>query len=148
MRDLTNQVFGRLTARCPIGRIRSSLLWFCTCSCGGSKNIASCNLIKGITQSCGCIRREVEDLTNQKFGRLTAICRDGKECEGAKWFCVCECGGCKTVAAGNLRRRKSRSCGCYRSEEAVRRCRLGISGGRPKKSYKERINDSKSEEAA
>ena len=62
-RDLTGQVFGRLTAMQPIiisdrlGRTRRG--WVCTCSCTGTDvNALQSALIGGFKKSCGCLHRE------------------------------------------------------------------------------------------
>lgn len=37
--------------------------------------------------------RKIKDLTGKKFGRLTAICPNGKNKQNATlWLCICECG--------------------------------------------------------
>lgn len=64
-----------------------------------------------------------KDLTNQRFGRLTAawpvgcIRRCGKS-HGSRvyWLCFCECGKFKYVESSNLTGGKIRSCGCWRRE--------------------------------
>jgi hypothetical protein len=53
------------------------------------------------------------DLTNQKFGKLTALERlphDGSR-YGARWKCLCDCGNEVIVPATVLKNRQ-RSCGC------------------------------------
>lgn len=57
--DLSGRRFGRLTAiarveNTPGGRAR----WICECDCGGSKAVASAELKKGRTSSCGCLAQE------------------------------------------------------------------------------------------
>jgi hypothetical protein len=60
--DLTGQIFGRLTVvsiidgTCRAGKIK----WFCKCSCGNEKIVAQYNLVNGNTQSCGCIKKELQ----------------------------------------------------------------------------------------
>lgn len=60
------------------------------------------------------------DLTGQKFGRWTVVERgESRVCAGKKqttWICLCECGNIKSVIGSSLKRGKSISCGCYRSE--------------------------------
>jgi hypothetical protein len=62
-RDLTGQVFGRLTIRAlawmkPIpGGARAH--WRCECFCGQNTVVCSNNLTNGHTTSCGCLQREV-----------------------------------------------------------------------------------------
>jgi hypothetical protein len=61
------------------------------------------------------------DLTEQRFGRLTACHRvptpptDRKK--NVWWECVCECGARVRVRATHLRQRTVRSCGCKRRED-------------------------------
>lgn len=52
------------------------------------------------------------DITNQKFGRLTAI----KKTKVASWLCVCECGKEIIVPYSNLISGAQKSCGCFREE--------------------------------
>ncbi len=54
------------------------------------------------------------DLTGQRFGRLTVICRNGygHHKQNAKWLCQCDCGNVKVVDSACLRNGGSKSCGC------------------------------------
>lgn len=61
------------------------------------------------------------DLTGEKFGRLTVI----QKAEGVKtksgraltnWICLCECGNEVTVLGENLKKGRTRSCGCLAKE--------------------------------
>ena len=57
------------------------------------------------------------DITGQRFGRLTAIKRDGSSPTGqAMWICVCDCGNSHRVAAQVLSMGRSSSCGCLATE--------------------------------
>lgn len=59
----------------------------------------------------------IKDLTNQKFGRLTALRTNGKNKKGNYlWLCQCECGSEKTIASSDLLTGNSTSCGCYAIE--------------------------------
>lgn len=62
-RDLTNQVFGRLTVIEFAGRRRtkggeSKRTWLCLCECGKRTIVDAGALIKGNTLSCGCLFAE------------------------------------------------------------------------------------------
>lgn len=58
MIDLTGQQFGRLKVIAQSGRNKWRIaLWLCKCICGNTKIIAGCDL-KGSTKSCGCLRKE------------------------------------------------------------------------------------------
>jgi hypothetical protein len=56
------------------------------------------------------------DITNQKFGRLTAIRK-----EGAKWFFRCDCGTEKLIDKTNVIKGNTASCGCLRKEMLIAR---------------------------
>jgi hypothetical protein len=64
--------------------------------------------------------RRPSDLTDQRFGRLTAVRLAGRR--PASWLCRCRCGREKVVAAGCLTGGGVRSCGCLSDE--VRRGRI------------------------
>lgn len=64
-------------------------------------------------------RKEVENLTGRVFGRWTVISRapDRYSKRGDKiiyWNCRCECGTIKEVADRELKRGRSKSCGCIK----------------------------------
>jgi len=52
------------------------------------------------------------DITNEKFGRLTAIEYVGEH----KWLCQCECGNTSEVPSYSLRTGLTKSCGCLISD--------------------------------
>lgn len=61
MRDLKGQRFGRLVVcrREPPKRgARNGVYWICKCDCGRGTKVLSSALLSGLTQSCGCLRRE------------------------------------------------------------------------------------------
>lgn len=63
IRDITGQVFGRLTVkeRAPDKRRSSGfpqVMWLCECSCGSTCVTQSSALILGRTISCGCYKSE------------------------------------------------------------------------------------------
>ena len=59
-----------------------------------------------------------QDIAGQTFGRLTAKTHAGRTKTGqALWLFTCECGGEKTAQASEVRRGKTRSCGCLAAEQ-------------------------------
>ena len=58
------------------------------------------------------------DLTNQKFGKLTAIKKEKSQAGKTYWLCECECGQQKIVQTTHLRNGSIKSCGCLREEKA------------------------------
>jgi hypothetical protein len=58
VRDLTGQVFGRLTAIAEHGRSEAGrVLWRCQCACGVERIVLAGSLTRGQTVSCGCRHR-------------------------------------------------------------------------------------------
>lgn len=101
--------------------------WLCKCKCGNEVITTYSKLKAGITKSCGCIR--FDDLTGNRFGKLTALSRiitdDMKKKKTTYWLCQCDCGNTTIVAAANLKREDksgTKSCGCVKSfnEQRIR----------------------------
>lgn len=63
------------------------------------------------------------DLTGQRFGRLTVLCRAGTQAPGkhTTWLCQCDCGKRTVVSAVNLNSGRQKSCGCLRNEKSLAR---------------------------
>jgi hypothetical protein len=58
-----------------------------------------------------------KDMTGQKYGRWTVI----EYIDHGVWRCRCDCGTIGAVQRSGLRLGHSKSCGCFMSDEAVRR---------------------------
>jgi hypothetical protein len=57
--DLIGRIFERLTVIKYIDKNKyGQSLWLCKCSCGNNKIIVGNSLLKGNTKSCGCLRKE------------------------------------------------------------------------------------------
>ena len=74
---LINKKFGHLTVLKDTGkREYRSIIWLCKCDCGNFKEVSSNHLQSGHVKTCGdkCPYHVFyENLTNQKFGLLTAL---------------------------------------------------------------------------
>ncbi|MCL2556369.1 MAG: hypothetical protein FWE03_05085 [Firmicutes bacterium] len=58
--DLSNKRFGRLVAIEPVAKTnRGEVVWLCRCDCTTEKNILGAVLTRGISNSCGCLQREL-----------------------------------------------------------------------------------------
>ena len=95
------------------------------------------HLTTGDIRSCGCLRRETPaaigkayggfgalNLTGQVFGRLTVVSRvkrpESVKGQDAFWLCRCACNAHTVVIRGsNLRRGKTKSCGCIWRDNAA-----------------------------
>lgn len=75
-KDLTGQVFGRLTVVEAAPHIHSRTAWKCQCSCGGEKSVSSQDLLNGRVSSCGCKwHQHGADSTAWKgFGDICGAC--------------------------------------------------------------------------
>lgn len=62
---------------------------------------------------------KLKDITNQKFGRLTAVHPTGEKDKNGKtlWYCKCDCGGSKVAPIHLLNNGRIKSCGCLISSE-------------------------------
>lgn len=56
--ELTGQRFGRLTVLEKVPSKNNRSMWRCVCDCGNEKVVEGRNLKKGLTKSCGCLKRE------------------------------------------------------------------------------------------
>lgn len=82
----------------------------CQCDCGKVVEVRRDSLISGNTTSCGCSRHE--DLTGQRFGKLTALSYEGYKSRAALWRCRCDCDKEIVTLASRLKSGNTRSCGC------------------------------------
>ena len=62
----------------------------------------------------------VIDMTGQRCGQLIVVERDLKPHNGkeAWWICKCDCGNVKSIRGSDLRRGKTKSCGCLSIQQA------------------------------
>lgn len=56
--DLSGRRFGRLAAIAYAGKRGQQSLWLCLCDCGVTHTAYATNLVRGLTQSCGCRRTD------------------------------------------------------------------------------------------
>lgn len=61
--DIKGQRFGRLVALECMGVLPyyadHHAMWKCRCDCGNEVIIKGCDLRRGISRSCGCLRRDM-----------------------------------------------------------------------------------------
>lgn len=120
MENLVGQIFERLTVvdLCKEKTTGKTVYWNCLCVCGRKTIVRACSLKSGTSKSCGCLQKETTtknnmlNLTNQKFGYLTAIKIVNKNRGSFVWECLCDCGNVVFVTTPELRNRDTVSCGC------------------------------------
>lgn len=54
------------------------------------------------------------DLAGKRFGRLAVLERAPSATKDIRYLCLCDCGESVVTTGNNLRRGKSKSCGCWR----------------------------------
>lgn len=89
----------------------------CRCECGTVKEVYYRSLESGISQSCGCLRRELlhgraVDLTGNRYGKLVVLGPD--KARNGYFICECECGNRKSIRGTSLTKSEGNtvSCGC------------------------------------
>ena len=105
---------------------KKGLYWKCKCKCGNEKFISTYELNSGNTKSCGCYKNEIFignnkkrqtlNLTNKKFGKLTALYpTDKRKDSRIIWYCKCDCGNYIEADTHALQSGHIKSCGCMKS---------------------------------
>lgn len=62
----------------------------------------------------------MQDITGEKFSRLTAIKYSGRRTNrDIMWLFRCDCGNLKTIRKTDVRKLRTRSCGCLQRESAT-----------------------------
>jgi hypothetical protein len=68
-RDITGKRYGRWAV---IGKCNGSVeYWECRCDCGNDGVVSRCNLLRGWSQSCGCLQKERVKEVGEKNKRFT-----------------------------------------------------------------------------
>lgn len=127
--DLQGKRFGRLlVVKKGAGRKTSGgaykATWICQCDCGNTVEVDAQKLKQGHTTSCGCFKKQnkgshFEDLTGQRFARLTVIRfipQEERTVRGYNWWCRCDCGNEIKANASKLKKGLQQSCGCLKEE--------------------------------
>ena len=120
-KDITGEVFGRLTVLGRTHNIKKDTAWLCKCKCGNYKIVRTTGLRSGDNVSCGCKRKEINsphDIKGHKYGRLTALEMTNKRSSRGEvyWKCKCDCGNVTKVMKSRLSNGHVKSCGCLAKE--------------------------------
>ena len=128
-KNIIGQKYGKLTVLYrvnPPNNItakKPKSFWKCQCECGNQCIVSVDKLNNGNTKSCGCLSKEKAserfsiDITNYKFGNLTAIERDlNKPAGNVYWLCKCDCGNpsLESIDGTSLRTGKKTNCSLCR----------------------------------
>lgn len=139
IKDLTGQKFDSGIEVLEFAEIKNRAAhWKCKCHCGNTFITRGADLTNGHTKSCGCLGKKrvqqmgkknknkyIKDLTNQRFGSLTAIeateKRDSGRC--VIWKCKCDCGNIIELSSHVLVQGQI-SCGCNKSKGELKIAQL------------------------
>ena len=98
-------------------------MWECLCDCGGHAEVSTKKLMRGTVTDCGCIQRTTvangpiaEDITGQRFGKLTAASKEESKGGKTRWLCICDCGKPKVAFTSMLKSGHTWHCGCERGK--------------------------------
>lgn len=119
IKDISEQRFGKLIAVRPTEERRDrSVVWECRCDCGNAHKVSIKYLRNGASTSCGCNKTGPrEDLSGQRFGRLTVVKPTETRIESqVAWECLCECGTKHLARSSALKSGGTQSCGCLQKE--------------------------------
>lgn len=125
--ELTGQTFGRLKV-IGLDHISNdgSSYWLCECGCQNKTRVVvkGYDLAHNRTKSCGCLRKESNDITGKVFGRLTVLGLDHVTDRGRTyWLCECSCQDRTRIVVrrDGLVSGAVLSCGCIQSESSKAR---------------------------
>lgn len=121
-KDLTNQKFGKLTAKYISGKSGREYKWYCECDCGGSCETRGSSLRNGHTTSCGKCKQY--ELIGQKFGSLTVLeviagYFSWRKKHTTICWCKCDCGNEHCISMDKLKSKRNPniSCGCLTNKQ-------------------------------
>ena len=124
--NLIGKKFERLTVIQPLPSRNKKTYWLCQCDCGQKCEARADSLKNGKIKSCGCLNNEQrtqtgknnkQDITGQKFGKLTAIKNLNYRLNstlGYQWECQCDCGNIISTSITYLKNGNTKSCGCQK----------------------------------
>ena len=131
--DETGKQYGNWTVLYKdIKRSGKNSYWICQCSCKDKtiKSVMGYNLRKGLSTSCGCLKKQKaaeqmkqyndanrENIIGRKFGLLTVLEMTEKRNNQGQviYKCQCDCGNFHFVSGGSLKSGHVQSCGCSNS---------------------------------
>lgn len=117
--DRTGQRYGKLLVIRRGEPTSSGASWECRCDCGAVCVATANNIRVGQTSCAACaIAARREDLTGQKFTRLTVIRPVPKTKGRVAWECLCDCGNVHFSSALHLKNGHTQSCGCLAKERS------------------------------
>lgn len=85
LKDLTGQVFGRLTVLERSVNYGNGTRWKCVCTCGSVVTVFANSLMRGSTQSCGCYNDEMRGKARTTHGHTSNRFYNSQSSEYNTW---------------------------------------------------------------
>lgn len=136
--DLTGQKINKWTVVERFGKGQPTK-WRCVCECGNERIVWGRHLKTGNSQSCGCSKRQFDDILGKRFGKLTVIKLILDDNGKPYYECRCDCGNITTRKRAVLLHKNKglKTCGeCFNridltGQKFGRLTVLGLAGRRP-----------------
>lgn len=111
--DITGQTFGHLTALYPTQerQAATSVVWYCSCDCGGHVLATVKNLRNGDRSKCDDHYDNL--LIGKQIGELIVLDKIGKKHGKSLYKCICSCGNYTEVTIDKLIAEDIKTCGAY-----------------------------------
>lgn len=113
--------FGLLTVTRKIEEVylEGSYFYECRCDCGGTIKTTSTKILSGKIKNRDSSIHQVDDLTGQRFGKVTVTSFSHTENAKTYWNCLCDCGNRIVVKGSSLKTGNTLSCGCLKKENQI-----------------------------
>lgn len=125
-KDLTNQIFGKLTALYPVDKTKDNKWqWLCKCECGKYTLVRGNYLSSGHTTSCGCynayrrVEANLEDISGRVFKNLQVLSYSHSQKEHSYFLCRCLICGTEKAISKDAILRGQNSCGCQQHKSSL-----------------------------
>lgn len=114
--DETGNKYGKLTVLSLTKDKNNRTAWLCQCECGNTTIARGPDLRKNKITSCGCAKgkhpNNIKDISDQKFGMLTALQYEYSKNNKQYWSFQCDCGNICIKQKSSVLAKHTSSCGC------------------------------------
>jgi len=116
-KNITGQIFGYLSVIKLYNIEKYKHKWLCKCKCGNETVVDYSSLMRSMTRSCGCLRKDaakarIRNLAGQKYGMLYVESLNDVRKHGVYWNCLCDCGNTCVIKGHSISSGHAKSCGC------------------------------------
>lgn len=123
-KNLTGQKKGKLIYLKPSRKVGKRTYWWMQCECGeivekriDAESLSCPNCAKQHKKEI-LSNKLMNDLTGQKFNKLTVLYLKEKQYHKIIWHCKCDCGNECDVSSSSLISGNTKSCGCLKKKNS------------------------------